>query len=526
MLEDYKETDSDKEKQEIIHNFFKMLWDSKCHFTKYKKDYSFNVDEKSLNYKEDLIELFKKYNKIELQYCKSFYKKKLDYIDYIRIHVNNMYGYLTDKDIYLPKEYYQLVLTPRKEYYKAIKKLRNNENVDLNVIKNKIINNYDKAIKLKEESDKKKVNMKWKEFKKLTEGYIERIFNNYKTPYEYEQENGWELMINIDGWSEDNYVVKYFCRSLTGYFRTYIKKLNKTKELKKCLICNIVIKNTSNNKKYCTKCSKDVHKKQKKNWKRKRSDFVRNKKKIGEKQINNSGTIMTLINYKSYNNIDIELDNGYIIEGVSYGNFKKGMIRTPYDKRCYGVGYLGVGEYRPTKNGKHTPQYNRWRSMMSRCYSDKYHNRQPTYKSCEVCEEWHNFQNFAKWYDDNFYKVENETMCLDKDIINKNNKIYNSENCIFVPKSINNLFVKSNKVRGDLPIGVSYNEKEKRYYARCNINSKEKVYIGIYKTANEAFYAYKNFKENYIKEIAEKYKKKIPNKLYKALMTYEVEITD
>jgi hypothetical protein len=50
--------------------------------------------------------------------------------------------------------------------------------------------------------------------------------------------------------------------------------------------------------------------------------------------------------------------------------------------------------------------------------------------------------------------------------------------------------------------------------------------IGYFASIEEAFSAYKNFKENYIKKIAEKYRLKIPEKLYQALMSYQVEITD
>ena len=41
-----------------------------------------------------------------------------------------------------------------------------------------------------------------------------------------------------------------------------------------------------------------------------------------------------------------------------------------------------------------------------------------------------------------------------------------------------------------------------------------------------AFNAYKNFKENYIKETAEQYKQLIPEVLYNAMINYVVEITD
>ena len=34
------------------------------------------------------------------------------------------------------------------------------------------------------------------------------------------------------------------------------------------------------------------------------------------------------------------------------------------------------------------PFYKKWKSMLERCYSDKYRERYPTYKSCSVCQEW------------------------------------------------------------------------------------------------------------------------------------------
>ena len=87
--------------------------------------------------------------------------------------------------------------------------------------------------------------------------------------------------------------------------------------------------------------------------------------------------------------------------------------------------------------------------MLRRCYDEKLHKKYPTYIDCKVCEEWLNFQNFAKWYYNNYYEIENEKICLDKDILHKGNKIYSPDNCVFVPNNINVLFVKSDKSRGD-----------------------------------------------------------------------------
>lgn len=42
----------------------------------------------------------------------------------------------------------------------------------------------------------------------------------------------------------------------------------------------------------------------------------------------------------------------------------------------------------------------------------------------------------------------------------------------------------------------------------------------------EAFYAYKNAKENYIKQVADEYKDKIPKKLYNTMYKWEIEVND
>ena len=47
-----------------------------------------------------------------------------------------------------------------------------------------------------------------------------------------------------------------------------------------------------------------------------------------------------------------------------------------------------------------------------------------------------------------------------------------------------------------------------------------------FNTELEAFNAYKEAKESFVKEQAEKWKGKIDNRAYDALMSYKVEITD
>lgn len=255
--------------------------------------------------------------------------------------------------------------------------------------------------------------------------------------------------------------------------------------------------------------------------------------RTGEENYNSHGTLMKIVEYNKNNDIWVEFQDEYKARvHTEYGQFKKGKVKNPYDKTVCGVGYYGVGKYKSRrKDKKLTNAYKTWASMLQRCYDPYELNKHLTYIDCYVCEEWHNFQNFAEWYYKNYYEIEGETMCLDKDILVKGNKIYSSETCVLVPNNINLLFVKRDNARGEYPVGVSYNKSSNNLKVQCSVfeNGKGKQkHLGYFSLNKpfQAFYTYKVFKENYIKEVADEYKDLIPNKLYEALYRYEVEIND
>ena len=154
-----------------------------------------------------------------------------------------------------------------------------------------------------------------------------------------------------------------------------------------------------------------------------------------------------------------------------------------------------------------------WSSMLQRVYSNNY----SAYKECTVDERWHNFQNFAKWFEENYNPETMEGWQLDKDILVKGNKIYSPETCCFVPIEINTIF-KNDRQKG-------YNKTAKgNFIVRVNkLNYRETV--GRFNTESEAFQAYKVEKEKYIKEVAEKWKELISDRVYQAMYNYQVEIT-
>ena len=249
--------------------------------------------------------------------------------------------------------------------------------------------------------------------------------------------------------------------------------------------------------------------------------------RIGETWVTNEGYIIVILEYINSGKVLIEFQDEHKTQKwTQYYYCKSGNIHNPFHPTVFEVGYIGVGGASISHNGKQTKCYRTWKSMIARCYDEKYQKVRPTYENCKVCEEWHNFQNFAKWFEENYYEVDNEIMCLDKDILVKGNKVYSPETCVFVPKNINVLFTKTNAKRGAYPIGVSH-AKEHGYIAYCQNQLLDKrVHLGTFKTIVEAFNAYKQYKEKHIQDVANHYKAYIPTRLYNSMMKYKVEIVD
>lgn len=244
------------------------------------------------------------------------------------------------------------------------------------------------------------------------------------------------------------------------------------------------------------------------------------KNRVGEKHMTNEGYEIEIIEYLNYKDCAIRfISNDIVLKNKSYYNIVNGIIKNPFNKKLYNIGYIGIGEHKSTIEGHKTKKYTTWNTMLQRCYDEKVHKKYPSYKGVTVCEEWHNFQNFAKWFEDNY--VENWT--LDKDILVKGNKIYSPETCCFVPSKLNNLFTKSNSSRGDLPIGVFLDNG--KFRAVVNIDGVRK-YFGSHTTPEEAFKAYKKAKENEIKRIVNIYKDNLQIDVYNTVINYKVQITD
>ena len=195
------------------------------------------------------------------------------------------------------------------------------------------------------------------------------------------------------------------------------------------------------------------------------------------------------------------------------------------NKLVYGVGFND--RTRPANvNGKPVKEYSLWGGMLKRCFSEKEQTRFPTYKGCNVSDNFLNYAFFYDWCKEQigFGKVDEKgrLWCLDKDLLFVDNKTYSETACVFLPQEINLFFIDSGAKRGDYPLGVYFRKAMGKFQARCAVNGKPK-HLGYFNTPEEAFTVYKTFKEKLCKQLALKWKDEIDPRLFNAMMIWEVK---
>lgn len=239
--------------------------------------------------------------------------------------------------------------------------------------------------------------------------------------------------------------------------------------------------------------------------------------RLGETRKNKYGTEMKIIRYRNAGDITVEFqDEHKFTTHATYSNFTRGMFN-PYDKTIFDIGYYGTGDYVPRRTEFENKMYDIWRVMIQRCYStnEKTRENYSCYTGCTMSDDWHNFQNFAKWYDENYYDLgDNKRMHVDKDILIKGNKLYSSETCLLIPQKINMIFMSKSR-SDDLPNCI-IPMKNGKYKTRYNT-----TYLATsYDSTEDAVKAHDIEKRIHIREVINECGDKLPEKVKIALLAW------
>jgi len=232
------------------------------------------------------------------------------------------------------------------------------------------------------------------------------------------------------------------------------------------------------------------------------------------------GGEVRVVKYRNSQNIDIVyMDENRHRAIVTANTLRKGKMKNPYHRSVLGVGYVGVGRYRVSNDGKLTDVYRAWGHMLERCYNSECQEKRPTYIGCFVCPDWLNFQAFAEWFHIQ-PNSDNAAFHLDKDLMMEGNKTYGPEFCSFVPGSINSLLTDAGAARGRWPMGVSANGKG--FQAYLSVGGK-RIWLGTYATPELAFSVYRRAKEANVKSMAEDWREYLHDDVYEYLSNFKVK---
>ena len=251
IIDDYKHSGSDEEKDDIFKSFCSSIWSSKNKRRVYTKAIRFSVRKDLLQ--TDIGQVFDVWSEVEYTGYKAM-TKETDWCSLIRQKVNNLYTRYFDKEVILKQDYMNLLNTPKRLYYQWIDGVK----MDADELTTIIDDAIDDAQKLKITYQKQKMELSWSEYKKVIEGFFQRCFDNCKLIEDYEKDSKYCGI--YDFMNEDNLYIKYFCDRLEGNMKDYQKhyyglKYSSRKGYKRCKCCEKMIENTGNKKMYCDECA-------------------------------------------------------------------------------------------------------------------------------------------------------------------------------------------------------------------------------------------------------------------------------
>lgn len=194
--------------------------------------------------------------------------------------------------------------------------------------------------------------------------------------------------------------------------------------------------------------------------------------------------------------------------------------------KLYGVGVNDWDDSVSVGYSKKIPEYQMWKDVLKRVYSEKYHKKSPTYIGVTIDPKWHSLKGFIEDVSKlrNYEKALYSGYALDKDIAINGNRNYSLDTCCFVPPEVNTQFKVINK-HNDLPVGVYEKRKVSGsgYACDCRANG-ETIYLGTYTTPEEAFEVRKEFKQSVMKELAVKYENLLDERVLHKLLNFDYDV--
>lgn len=154
------------------------------------------------------------------------------------------------------------------------------------------------------------------------------------------------------------------------------------------------------------------------------------------------------------------------------------------------------GIIKPGYKSKYCKEYNRWDHIFYRLYLNN---------NIIIDNDFYDFENFIKWYNETKYDIDNESIHM-----YTINGHYTKDSIIFIPKKILNTIQNHDKaVKG-------YSKYKNTYSTRIYdcLNNTHRNYIG---TVEDCINVYKYYKVENSNKLVDHYKDKLPSIVYDKL---------
>ena len=169
------------------------------------------------------------------------------------------------------------------------------------------------------------------------------------------------------------------------------------------------------------------------------------------------------------------------------------------------------------------PEYKKYNVVTGRnvAFKKSYRDWHRWKNFSNVCGEWLDYNEFDKWYEENYYTVDGERSMLSYRFWNFRNQSISPEESVFLPEKIYFLMQIYEKAEDELPRGVHLVKKSGKYEVNLTENNKS-YYRESFETKEEALSAYENKKREKLIEISEKYRGKIPEKVMDKIVNFRL----
>lgn len=242
---------------------------------------------------------------------------------------------------------------------------------------------------------------------------------------------------------------------------------------------------------------------------------------VGDLHVNNNGCEFRILRLYADGTADIMFTDEY---GYQYNTWQqsigRGETRNPFQTTVMGKGRLGKGPFRAKMKNRSpaTVEYRIWVAILTACYDAHYINKKPSTMYHTVCDEWLDYQVFAKWLLNLGY-YDSTVFVFNQSLLGKGSTVYSPETCCYIPIRIRNHLITTRK-RGEgiLPQGVTWCKRTGSYVAQISLN--KHTSLGRFDRVSLAALAYKEAKENYVKDVANEYKHELEPRVYDALMSW------